>query len=142
MLGEGGPFGAIITTKSGQIISRGHNRVLQTNDPTAHAEVVAIRDACAKLGRWSLSDCVIYSNCQPCPMCFSAIHWAKLPRCVYSSSADAAAAVGFDDLFLYDTIRGTAKEVKCQLVQISHPSSNTPFEMYSASLVKGESSRY
>ena len=77
--GEGGPFGAVIV-KDGEIISKAHNEVLKTNDPTAHAEMVAIRRASKKLGRFNLSDCDIYSTCEPCPMCFSAIHWAKIKK--------------------------------------------------------------
>lgn len=139
--GEGGPFGAVIA-RDGIIISRGHNRVLQTNDPTAHAEVVAIRDACAKLGRFSLHDCVIYSTCNPCPMCFSAIHWAKIPKCIYSSTPDDAAAVGFDDRFLYDAIRGETTESKCEFVRQKHEDTQKPFTMYTAALKENKSAHY
>lgn len=140
-LGEGGPFGAVIT-QNGKIIARGHNRVLQTNDPTAHAEIVTIRDACAKLGRFSLHDCVLYSSCDPCPMCISAIHWAKLPSCVFSASADKAAAAGFDDCFLYDMLRGKAKEQKCDKVRKEHPNSDKPFISYKQALDENRSGRY
>lgn len=139
--GEGGPFGAVIA-QNGNIISRGHNRVLQTNDPTAHAEVVAIRDACSKLGRFSLHDCVIYSTCEPCPMCFSAIHWAKLPRCYFSATADDAAQVGFDDRFLYDKIKGKDVDTKCHIVRMACEHSEQPFTEYRKALERNESGRY
>lgn len=140
-LGEGGPFGAVVA-RDGVVIARGHNRVLQTNDPTAHAEVVAIRDACARLGRWSLDDCVLYASCQPCPMCFAAAHWSKVPKCVYAATADDAAGVGFDDRFLYDAIQGKATEVKCEMVHVKMDDTMTPFMTFTGMLTKGESSLY
>jgi len=97
---EGGPFGAVIV-KDGEIISVGNNQVILTNDPTAHAEIVAIRRASEKLGRFDLSDCEIYTTCEPCPMCYSAIHWAKIPIMYYGASRDDAAEIGFDDKYLY-----------------------------------------
>lgn len=139
--GEGGPFGAVVV-RDGEVISHGHNRVLHTNDPTAHAEVVAIREACTKLGTWSLHDCVLYSSCEPCPMCFSAIHWAKIPKCFYSATADDAADVGFDDKFLYDAIKGTADVTKCKIVHAPHHNSSSPFETYSEMLKQGKSQLY
>lgn len=140
-LGEGGPFGAVIT-RDNIVISRGHNRVLQTNDPTAHAEVVAIRDACASLGRFSLHDCVLHTTCLPCPMCFAAVHWAKIPRVVYSAEAADAAAVGFDDQFLYDAIRGDTDEKKCHFDHQPHDESHRPFVLYTKMLAENRSSRY
>lgn len=116
--------------------------MLQTNDPTAHAEMVAIRRASEKLGRFSLHDCVIYASCQPCPMCLSAIIWAKIPKCFYSSSPDDAAAAGFDDRFLYDFIRGKLVPEKCTLVHISHSASNQPFDIYSRALKSDKTSLY
>lgn len=114
-MGEGGPFGAIIVNDKNVVVARAHNMVLQTNDPTAHAEVTCIRKACAKLGRFDLSDCVIYSSCEPCPMCFGAIHWAKIKKCVFGATAEDAARVGFDDKFIYDAIRKKNKE-GCKMV--------------------------
>src|SRR5512136_691190 len=93
---EGGPFGAVIV-KDGKVVARAHNRVIKTNDPTAHAEVVAIRKATAKLKRFDLSDCEIYASCEPCPMCFAAIHWAKMRTLYFGCSRKDAAAIGFDD---------------------------------------------
>ena len=100
---QGGPFGAVIA-RDGEIIAEGHNRVTSANDPTAHAEVVAIREACAKLGTFDLSGCVIYASCEPCPMCLSAIYWARLDAVYYANSREDAAGIGFDDALLYDEI--------------------------------------
>ena len=108
---EGGPFGAVIV-QNGKIIATGHNEVLKTNDPTAHAEIVAIRKATSKLGRFDLSDCEIYSSCEPCPMCFAAIHWAKIKKLYYGCTRFDAAGIGFDDKFIYDVIAGKANTNK------------------------------
>lgn len=96
----GGPFGAIVVSH-GNIIGRGYNQVTQSNDPTAHAEVVAIRDACAKRGEFHLQGCILYSSCQPCPMCLSAAYWAQVDGIYYAATAEDAAAAGFQDAFLY-----------------------------------------
>ncbi|KAG6550313.1 hypothetical protein Mapa_008276 [Marchantia paleacea] len=111
--GDGGPFGAVVV-KDGEIVVQCHNMVLRNTDPTAHAEVTAVRMACKKLGRHDLSDCEIYASCEPCPMCFGAIHVSKIKRLVYGTEAEAALAVGFDD-FIADAIRGTAKFQKVNL---------------------------
>jgi guanine deaminase len=102
--GHGGPFGAVIV-RDGKVVYSDHNRVLLTNDPTMHAEVAAIRGATAALGRFSLHDCEIYSTCMPCPMCLGAIMWAKIPKLYYGLSAADAAAIGFDDDYIYDFIK-------------------------------------
>ncbi len=101
--GEGGPFGAVIV-RAGVVIAEGWNCVTSLNDPTAHAEVVAIRKACAKLDNFRLDDCEIYTSCEPCPMCLAAIYWARLGRIFYANTRDDAADIGFDDGFLYDEI--------------------------------------
>ena len=101
--GDGGPFGALIV-RAGEIIGRGWNRVLGTNDPTAHAEIVAIRDACDRLGSYDLAGCSIYASCEPCPMCLAAIHWANLDDLVYGADRSDAAAVAFADEYLYEEI--------------------------------------
>lgn len=98
---DGGPFGAVICQK-GQIISKGHNEVIKTNDPTAHAEIVAIRKACAMLGRFDLSDCELYTSCEPCPMCLAAIYWARIPVVYFGCTKKDAAMIGFDDEKIYD----------------------------------------
>ncbi len=98
--GLGGPFGAVVVRK-GKIIGRGQNRVLTDGDPTAHAEMVAIRDACRRLGHFQLDGCTLYSSCEPCPMCLGAIYWARPQRLVYACTHEDASAVGFDDSFIY-----------------------------------------
>ena len=98
--GRGGPFGAVIV-KDGKVLAEGFNRVTTANDPTAHAEVTAIREACRKLGRFSLEGCEIYSSCEPCPMCLAAIYWARLDALYFANTRADAAAIGFDDEALY-----------------------------------------
>ncbi|MCO5588569.1 hypothetical protein L7F22_042526 [Adiantum nelumboides] len=111
--GHGGPFGAVVVLNDGIIVSC-HNMVLEYTDPTAHAEVTAIREACKTLDRLELSDCAMYASCEPCPMCFGAIHLARIKRLVYGAQAEAAIAIGFDD-FIADAIRGTAQYQKANL---------------------------
>ncbi|MFT5763885.1 MAG: guanine deaminase, partial [Saprospiraceae bacterium] len=100
---DGGPFGAVVV-KDGKIIAEGNNKVSSTNDPTAHAEVVAIRNACAALGFFQLDGCTIYTSCEPCPMCLGAIYWARPDNIFYACSREDAARVGFDDDFIYKEI--------------------------------------
>jgi tRNA(Arg) A34 adenosine deaminase TadA len=111
--GEGGPFGAVVV-KDGQIVGEGWNRVTSTCDPTAHAEVVAIRLACDHLGTFSLKGCEIYTSCEPCPMCLSAIYWARLDRIWFGNTQADAAAIQFDDAWLY-------REVALPLAERSLP---------------------
>lgn len=101
--GNGGPFGAVIV-KDGKIIARGFNKVTSTNDPTAHAEVVAIREACKALGSFQLDGCEIYTSCEPCPMCLGAIYWARPDKMYFANTKVDAANIGFDDQFIYDEI--------------------------------------
>jgi len=98
--GAGGPFGCIIV-RDGKVVGRGWNQVTSSNDPTAHAEVVAIRDACRNLGDYQLTDCDVYTSCEPCPMCLGALYWARPRRVVYASTREEAAEAGFDDAFIY-----------------------------------------
>ena len=100
---EGGPFGAVVV-KDGVIIAEGNNGVTSTNDPTAHAEVVAIRRACKKLNSFQLDDCIIYTSCEPCPMCLGAIYWARPKKVFYACDKLDAAKIDFDDQFIYDEI--------------------------------------
>ena len=123
---EGGPFGAVIV-RNGEIISRAHNEVVNTNDPTAHAEVTALRKASKILGRFDLSDCEIYSSCEPCPMCFAAIHWAKIKKLYYGSTRADAANIDFDDQYIYDVIKGTASELQVEVLQIDREECLEPF---------------
>lgn len=114
---DGGPFGAVIV-KNNKIIAIGHNEVLKTNDPIMHAEIIAIRKAAKFLKRFDLSDCKIYSTCEPCPMCFAAIHWAKIRKLYFGCSQKDAAKIGFDDKFIYDVIRNKAKKKQVFAAQI------------------------
>jgi tRNA(Arg) A34 adenosine deaminase TadA len=101
--GAGGPFGAVVVA-DGRVVAEGWNQVTSTNDPTAHAEVVAIRRACATLGRFDLRGAVLYTSCEPCPMCLAAAYWARLDAVVFGNAREDAAAIGFDDQFLYDEV--------------------------------------
>ncbi|WP_416446730.1 nucleoside deaminase [Leeuwenhoekiella sp. A16] len=101
--GAGGPFGAIVV-KDGKVIAEGYNKVTSTNDPTAHAEVTAIRSACEALKSFQLDGCVIYTSCEPCPMCLGAIYWARPDKVFYGANREDAAAIDFDDQFIYDEI--------------------------------------
>ena len=101
---EGGPFGAIIVNSEGEVISTGNNQVLKNNDPTAHAEIVAIRNACSKLNTYDLSDYILYTSCEPCPMCLGAIYWARLDKMYYANTKTDAKDIGFDDSFIYDEL--------------------------------------
>ena len=101
--GRGGPFGCVIVRR-GEVVARGNNRVTSTNDPTAHAEITAIREACSRLNTFSLPDCEIYTSCEPCPMCLAAVYWARIPTLYYANTRSDAAAIGFDDDFIYQQI--------------------------------------
>ncbi|MFN3874480.1 MAG: nucleoside deaminase [Flavobacteriales bacterium] len=100
---DGGPFGCVIV-KDGEVIGRGNNRVTSSNDPTAHAEVVAIREACQALGDFQLTGCTLYTSCEPCPMCLGAIYWARPDRIVFAATRADAADAGFDDQLIYDEL--------------------------------------
>jgi len=102
--GRGGPFAALVV-RDGRLVARGTNTVTSACDPTAHAEINAIRSACRELQRFRLSDCDIYTTCEPCPMCLGALYWARPRRVYYAATRDDAAAVGFDDAFIYDELR-------------------------------------
>lgn len=127
----GGPFGAVVV-KDGLIIGEGVNRVTSTNDPTAHAEVVAIRAACAELRSFQLDGCVIYSTCEPCPMCLGAIYWARPARVVIAGTRDDAAAAGFDDAFIYDEICSDVGERRVPLESLLREEARAVFERWIA----------
>lgn len=101
---KGGPFGALIVS-DGKILSEGTNRVTSTNDPTAHAEIVAIREACRKLGRFELTGCELYATCEPCPMCLGAIYWSRPARVYFAANSADAAKIGFDDTLIYNQLK-------------------------------------
>lgn len=114
---DGGPFGAVIV-KNNKIIATGTNRVTAHNDPTAHAEVIAIRKACKKMGTFDLSGCVIYSSCEPCPMCLSAIYWSHIGELYYGNTKADAKSIDFDDSFIYDEIALTPANRKLRSTQM------------------------
>lgn len=114
----GGPFGAVVVHQ-GRIVGEGANRVVHDNDPTAHAEIVAIRHACRTLGRYDLVGCVIYTSCEPCPMCLGAIWWARIAEIVYANDRAAAAAIGFDDDVLYREVAAPLDERRLPLRRMS-----------------------
>lgn len=124
---DGGPFGAVIV-QNGKIIAKGHNEVLKNHDPTAHAEMVVIRKAARLLNRFDLSDCEIYSSCEPCPMCFAAIHWAKMKKLYYGCTRQDAADIGFDDQYIYDVIKNTAIVKQVEVVTINRDECLKAFE--------------
>mgnify|MGYP004612293487 CR=1 FL=1 len=126
---EGGPFGAIITDKEGNIIAEGNNRVLCSNDPTAHAEVVAIRTACEKLKTYDLSGYILYTSCEPCPMCLSAIIWANIKTVYYGCTKEDAGNIGFRDDVIYQYLKGENKDL-INLKQMDRDECIKAFEEY------------
>mgnify|MGYP000441838216 FL=1 len=116
---DGGPFGAVIVDRNGKIVGRGNNKVTSTNDPTAHAEVVAIRDACKNLNSFQLEGCTVYTSCEPCPMCLGAIYWARPERIFFAAGREDAAAIGFDDDFIYKEIPLPVKDRQIATLQLS-----------------------
>ena len=129
--GRGGPFGAVIV-KDGKVIARGTNLVTSTNDPTAHAEVVAIREACRALNSYQLDGCDIYASCEPCPMCLAAIYWARPARLFFAATREDAAAVGFDDSLIYEQIPLPPADRSLPTVHVRHPDRRRPLEAWSA----------
>src|SRR4051812_45926875 len=115
--GKGGPFGAVVV-KGGKIVGRGCNQVTSTNDPTAHAEIVAIRDACRRLKTFSLEGCDLYTSCEPCPMCLSAIYWARLRGVFYGNTRKDAARIAFDDDFIYREVALPIRQRKLVMKQL------------------------
>ncbi|OSX77908.1 hypothetical protein BU14_0127s0006 [Porphyra umbilicalis] len=149
--GDGGPFGALVLHPStGEVLALSHNCVLSTHDPTAHAEVVAIRTATAKRGSWDLSDCILYASCRPCPMCYGASAWAKLPRVEYAAGAEDAASVGFDDKAMWDAVGreggsgggGAASPGEMVVAHKAHDRKMEPFMAFLKAKDEGKSSLY
>ena len=128
-LNEGGPFGAVIIDKEGNIIATGNNQVLKNNDPTAHAEVIAIRNACKKLNTYDLSDYILYTSCEPCPMCLSAIIWSNIKEIYYACTREDAANIGFRDDLIYEYLKGNNKDL-INLKQIDRDECIDVFEKY------------
>ena len=125
----GGPFGAVIV-KDGKVIATGVNRVTANNDPTAHAEITAIRQACEKLGTFSLEGCDIYSSCEPCPMCLGAIYWARLDHLYYGANKHDAAAAGFDDQFIYEEIELPYANRHLKTASLLEDEAQAPFTLW------------
>ena len=127
----GGPFGAVVV-RDGEIIGEGNNRVTSANDPTAHAEINAIRDACQRLGTFQLDDCPIYTSCEPCPMCLGAIYWARPARVFYACTRDDAAKIGFDDRFIYEELEKANADREMVLESIMRDEALDVFNAWSA----------
>ena len=126
---EGGPFGCVVI-KDGQIIGSGNNRVTSTNDPTAHAEVIAIREACKSLNSFQLEDCIIYTSCEPCPMCLGAIYWARPKKVYYGCTKSDAAKIGFDDDFIYKELELKNNERSIVFEQLDREKAIKAFEAW------------
>ncbi|HEU5053674.1 MAG TPA: nucleoside deaminase [Hanamia sp.] len=124
--GEGGPFGCVIV-KEDRIIGRGNNKVISTNDPTAHAEIIAIREACKNLSSFQLEDCEVYTSCEPCPMCLGAIYWARPKVVYYANTRTDAANIGFDDSMIYDEISTELEKRKIPVINICRQQANETF---------------
>src|SRR5215470_7523057 len=124
--GLGGPFGAVIA-RAGHVIAEGHNQVTSLNDPTAHAEVVAIRAACRQLDSFNLQGCELYTSCEPCPMCLGAIYWARLDRVYYANTRDDAAAIGFDDDAIYREFAKTIQDRSVPFIHLPLPEGKRVF---------------
>jgi len=129
--GAGGPFGAVIV-KDGKIIAEANNQVTSTNDPTAHAEISAIRMACQVLDSFQLDGCILYTSCEPCPMCLGAIYWSRFEKVFYGASQQDAAAIGFDDQFIYDEIEKPIKDRKIPFEQTQREGAVTIFKKWDA----------
>jgi len=130
-LGRGGPFGALIV-RGGEVVAEGVNQVTTSCDPTAHAEVQAIRAACAKLKRFDLRGCVIYSSCEPCPMCLGAIYWSRVDALYYAATRHDAAAAGFDDSLLYEELPKRDEDRRLPIRCLLEEEGRRPFEMWQA----------
>ncbi|HRH03151.1 MAG TPA: nucleoside deaminase [Bacteroidia bacterium] len=126
---NGGPFGAVVV-KDGKIIARGYNQVTSNNDPTAHAEVVAIREACKILGSFQLTNCEIYTSCEPCPMCLGAIYWARPSRVYYANTKEDAAAINFDDDFIYKELAKPIQYRELQFKQVMRNEAQEAFKIW------------
>jgi guanine deaminase len=127
--GQGGPYGAIIV-KNNQLLSASGNKVTSSLDPTAHAEILAIRMACLKLNDFQLKGCVLYTSCEPCPMCLGAIYWARLEKVYFACSRIEAAAANFDDSFIYDEISVPPPERSIAMLQLDLPIAKQPFHAW------------
>ena len=135
--GSGGPFGCVVV-KNGKIVGEGFNQVTSTNDPTAHAEVVAIRNACKNLNTFQLEGCEIYTSCEPCPMCLGAIYWARPEKIYYANSREDAKAIGFDDSFIYDEIPLAMHQRKIPMINLNNQEAKLVFNKWQNKVDKTE----
>lgn len=135
---EGGPFGCVVV-KGDEIIGRGNNKVIATNDPTAHAEVIAIRDACQHLQSFQLEGCEIFTSCEPCPMCLGAIYWARPSAVYFANSRDDAAAIGFDDRLIYEELGRKVEDRNIPFYQLSASKAAAAFRHWQE---KGDKTKY
>jgi guanine deaminase len=133
--GQGGPFGAIVV-KNNQVVSTAANCVTHTLDPTAHAEITAIRMACKKLNDFQLRDCILYTSCEPCPMCLGAIYWARMEKVYFGCTRHEAAAANFDDSFIYDEIAVPPSERKIAMLHLDLPNARQPFDLWMKNSLK------
>ena len=129
---RGGPFGAVVVASDGSVVGEGCNRVTSANDPTAHAEITAIRAACAALGSFLLEGCTLYTSCEPCPMCLAAAYWAHVDAIVYGASRADAADAGFDDAFIYDEIGRPVEDRRVPMHRLSDGSAAALFDEWRA----------
>lgn len=134
---SGGPFGCIVV-KGDEIIGEGSNEVTSTNDPTAHAEVVAIRNACGKLGSFQLDGCVVYTSCEPCPMCLGAIYWARPEKVYFACTREDAANAGFDDDFIYDELEKSNEQRQLPIANLMREEAMKVFARWTEKLDKTE----
>ena len=129
--GKGGPFGCVIV-KGDEIVGKGCNLVISTVDPTAHAEIVAIRDACKNLGNFQLDECEVYTSCEPCPMCLGALYWARVKKVIYANTRYDAAAIEFDDDFIYQEINTSFMQRQIPFIHLPHPAALAVFKEWQA----------
>lgn len=128
---EGGPFGCVIV-KEDKIVGRGNNQVNLTNDPTAHAEIIAIREACHTLGTFQLEGCEVFTSCEPCPMCLGAIYWARVKKVYFGNTREDAARIGFDDSMIYEEISSDLENRKIPMVNLAHEAAQNAFIEWSS----------
>jgi len=126
---DGGPFGAVIV-KDNKIIAKGHNKVISSHDPTAHAEIVAIREACKILQNFDLSGCELYTSCEPCPMCYGAIHWSRISKVYYGATRFDAKNIGFDDEYIYEVLSGNITDKQMKMENIDRNQCLEVFKTY------------
>jgi len=136
--GKGGPFGAVIT-RDGKVLAEGWNEVTSARDPTAHAEVMAIRRACAAVGDFSLVGATMYASCEPCPMCLASIYWARIDRIVFANTREQAAAIGFDDAFLYEEV---GKPIAARSIPTLHAPSGAADDVFAEWMTKEDKTKY